>query len=87
MNIAEVEILNINLKLILLTSNSAIMKKTICLIALAAIGFGSIYAYGAPVVKATVQQDTMKKKRTKPVRRDTIRKKDTMFKRKKDTVK
>ncbi|MDB5124898.1 MAG: hypothetical protein JWP94_3027 [Mucilaginibacter sp.] len=82
MNIAEVEILNINLKLILLTSNSAIMKKTICLIALAAIGFGSIYAYGAPVVKAAVQQDTTKKKRTRPTKRDTTRKRDTMTTRK-----
>ncbi|HWZ16473.1 MAG TPA: hypothetical protein VNW95_14635 [Mucilaginibacter sp.] len=63
------------------------MKKAICMIALAAISLGSIYAYGVPAIKASAQQDTMKKKRTKPVRRDTIRKKDTMFKRKKDTVK
>ncbi len=57
------------------------------MIVLAAISFGTIYAYGVPAVKGTVQQDTTKKKRTRPTKRDTMRKRDTMVKRKKDTLK
>ena len=55
------------------------MKKLLCMIALAAISFGSVYAYG-PVrtVKASMQTDTTKKKKTKPMKKDsTKKKKDT----------
>ena len=52
------------------------MKKVFCMIALAAISFGSVYAHGmATPVKAIVQTDTTKHK--KPMKKDTIRKKDS----------
>ena len=55
------------------------MKKLLCMIALAAISFGSVYAYGsATTVKATMQTDTTKKKKGKPMKKDTTRKKDTV---------
>ena len=47
------------------------------MIALAAISFGSVYAYGAsPTVKTSMQSDTTKKKK-KPMKKDSTRKKDT----------
>jgi hypothetical protein len=53
------------------------MKKLFCMIALAAISFGSVYAHGtAGAVKTSMQSDTSKKK--KPMRNDsTKKKKDT----------
>jgi len=49
------------------------MKKLFCMIALAAISFGSVYAYGpANTVKAKIQADTTKKE--KPVKKDTTKK-------------
>ncbi len=49
------------------------------MIALAAISFGSVYAYGTPsTVKASMQTDTTKKKKAKPAKKDTTRKKDTV---------
>lgn len=49
------------------------MKKVLCMIALAAISFGSVYAYGpATTVKAKIQADTTKKE--KPVKKDTTKK-------------
>jgi len=52
------------------------MKKLFCMIALAAITFGSAYAYGPkPTVKASMQTDTTKKKKAK--RDSTKKKKDT----------
>lgn len=59
------------------------MKKALCMIALAAISFGSVFAHGAPVVnpvKGVMQSDTAKKKKMKPrkMKKDTIMKKDTM---------
>jgi len=54
------------------------MKKTICMIALAAISFGSVYAHGTTgTVKSSMQTDTTKKKKTKPMKKDSTRKKDT----------
>lgn len=44
------------------------------MIALAAISFGSVYAMPHNV-KSVMQTDTTKKKKTKPVKRDTITKK------------
>jgi len=52
------------------------MKKLISMVALAAISFGSVYAHSIPV-KASMQQDTTKKKKTKPMKRDSTKKKDT----------
>jgi|HubBroStandDraft_5_1064220.scaffolds.fasta_scaffold3306338_1 hypothetical protein len=54
------------------------MKKLFCMIALAAISLGSIYAHGAPATtrtKTAMQTDTVKKKRAK--RDSTKKKKDT----------
>ncbi len=49
------------------------------MIALAAISFGSVYAYGtAGTVKASMQTDTTKKKKMIPMIKDTPRKKDTV---------
>jgi hypothetical protein len=60
------------------------MKKTICMIAVAAISFGSVNAFAATPVQT--QQDTTmktKKKQTKKMKhkkvmKDTTMKKDTM---------
>ena len=53
------------------------MKKLFCMIALAAISFGSVYAY-SPVTtgRHVMQNDTTKKKKTK---RDSTKKKDSTF--------
>jgi hypothetical protein len=53
------------------------MKKLFCMIALAAISFGSVFAHSAPTtrVKAAMQMDTTKKKKAK--RDSTKKKKDT----------
>ena len=57
------------------------MKKALCLIALAAISFSSVFAHGTLVrpSKGIMQTDTTKKK-TKPkkMKKDTTMKKDTM---------
>lgn len=56
------------------------MKKVCCMLALAAICFGSIYAHGTPatVKTNTVQQDTTKKKvKTKNGKTKIKVKKDT----------
>jgi len=62
------------------------MKKALCMIALAAISFSSVFAHGTLVrpSKGIMQTDTTKKK-TKPkkMKKDTIMKKDTMKMRKK----
>jgi hypothetical protein len=63
------------------------MKKALCLIALAAISFGSVFAHGTVVVKTangtTMQTDTTKKKwKHKKAKKDTTMKKDTMKMRK-----
>jgi len=50
------------------------MKKLISMIALAAISFGSVYAH-ATVSKANVMQTDTSKKKTKPMKKDTIIKK------------
>jgi hypothetical protein len=41
------------------------MKKALCIIALTAISFGSVFAYGVPVktVHSTMQTDTTKSKK------------------------
>jgi len=53
------------------------MKKIISMIALAAISFGSVYAMPHNV-NPTMQQDTSKKKKTKPMKKDsTSKKKDS----------
>ncbi|SDE15178.1 hypothetical protein SAMN05216464_104143 [Mucilaginibacter pineti] len=57
------------------------MKKALCMIALAAISFGSVFAHGT-VVKTgheTAQTDTTKKKmkKMKKMKKDTTMKKDT----------
>lgn len=50
------------------------MKKLFCMIALAAISFGSVYAHGMETtVKAKMQTDTTKK--NKPTKKDTTTKK------------
>jgi hypothetical protein len=61
------------------------MKKTICMIAVAAISFGSVNAYAAMPVQT--QQDTsktkkkpMKKMKGKKMSKDTSMKKDTAMK-------
>lgn len=61
------------------------MKKTICMIAVAAISFGSVSAFAATPVQT--QQDTTKKKETKKkmkkhkkMMKDTTMKKDTAMK-------
>lgn len=57
------------------------MKKALCMIALAAISFGSVFAHGTVVTpaKGIMQTDTTKKKtkKEKKMKRDTT-KKDTM---------
>lgn len=54
------------------------MKKLLCVIALAAISFGSVYAHAtASTVKNSMQTDTTKKKKMK-TKKDTSRKKDTV---------
>jgi hypothetical protein len=62
------------------------MKKTICMIAVAAISFGSVNAFAATPVQ-TQQQDTTKKekddtkkKKHKKMMKDTTMKKDTAMK-------
>ena len=53
------------------------MKKLFCMIVLAAISFGSVYAHGTVrTVKNSMQTDTTKKKK-KPMKKDSTRKKDT----------
>ncbi|MGY4537438.1 hypothetical protein ACVW0P_001857 [Mucilaginibacter sp. UYNi724] len=60
------------------------MKKTICMIAVAAITFGSVEAFAATPLQA--QQDTTKKKpmkkkmKSKKMMKDTMMKKDTAMK-------
>ncbi|WPU94155.1 hypothetical protein SNE25_01280 [Mucilaginibacter sabulilitoris] len=58
------------------------MKKVLCMVALAAISFGSVFAHGTVVVKAdhgSMQTDTTKKKeKHKKMKKDTSMKKDTM---------
>ncbi|BAU52024.1 hypothetical protein [Mucilaginibacter gotjawali] len=52
------------------------MKKLFCMVALAAISFGSVYAHSAVTTNRHVMQnDTTKKKKTK--RDSTKRKKDS----------
>jgi uncharacterized protein YcnI len=48
------------------------MKKMICMVALAAISFGTVFAHGpiAPA-KAGIAQDTVKKKMKVKVKKDT----------------
>ncbi|MBB6108411.1 hypothetical protein [Mucilaginibacter lappiensis] len=56
------------------------MKKALCIIALTAISFGSVFAYGVPVktVHSTMQTDTTKKKmKHKKMKKDGKMKKDT----------
>jgi hypothetical protein len=61
------------------------MKKTICMIAVAAISFGSVNAFAETPVQ-TQQQDTSKmkkkpmKKKHKKMMKDTTMKKDTAMK-------
>jgi hypothetical protein len=57
------------------------MKKALCMIALAAISFGSVFAHGTVVTptRGVMQTDTTKKKtKTKKMKKDTTMKKDTM---------
>ncbi len=55
------------------------MKKTICMIAVAAISFGSVNAFAA--TPAQIQQDTTKKKTIKKkMMKDTMMNKDTAMK-------
>jgi hypothetical protein len=53
------------------------MKKALCMIALAAISFGSVFAYGAPVKSSngTMQTDTTKVKVKKKNGKTKIKKK------------
>jgi anionic cell wall polymer biosynthesis LytR-Cps2A-Psr (LCP) family protein len=52
------------------------MKKVITMIALAAISFGSVYAHTTvSTVKSIMQNDTTKKKKTKPMKKDSTNKK------------
>ena len=54
------------------------MKKLICMVALGAITFGSVYAHSpSNTVKSSMQTDTTKKKKTKPMKKDSTKKKDT----------
>ena len=56
------------------------MKKALCIIALTAISFGSVFAYGVPVktVHSTMQTDTTKsKKKWKNKKKKDSTKKDT----------
>ena len=54
------------------------MKKLFCMIALAAVSFGSVYAHGTMrAVKNSMQTDTTKKKKMK-TKKDTTRRKDTV---------
>lgn len=56
------------------------MKKLLCMVALTAICFGSVYAYGTEKTgKTSMQTDTTKKKKTKPMKKDTTKKRDTMM--------
>ncbi|HZY36882.1 MAG TPA: hypothetical protein VFE53_09555 [Mucilaginibacter sp.] len=52
------------------------MKRLFCMIALAAISFGSVYAHSSTRVKASTQVDTTKKKKAK--KDSTKKKKDTL---------
>lgn len=58
------------------------MKKALCMIALAAVSFGSVFAFaGEATVKTThgtMQTDTTKKKMKKKMKKDSTMKKDTM---------
>jgi pentapeptide MXKDX repeat protein len=59
------------------------MKKALCMIALAAVSFGSVFAFaGNATVKTThgiMQTDTTKKKmKKKKMKKDSTMKKDTM---------
>ena len=56
------------------------MKKLVCMIALAAISFGSVFANDIAPVKATTQDTVMKKKikTKKKVKKDSTMKKDTI---------
>lgn len=55
------------------------MKKLISMIVLGAISFGSVYAIAAPRTANVIQTDTTKKKKMKPMKKDTTtKKKDTM---------
>ena len=58
------------------------MKKTICMIAVAAISFGSVNAFASTPMQT--QQDTSKTKKkpmkTKKMKKDTSTKKDTSMK-------
>jgi hypothetical protein len=59
------------------------MKKLFCMIALAAITFGSVYAHGtATTVKASMQIDTTKKGK-KPMKKDSTKKDTTHVKQRK----
>lgn len=52
------------------------MKKVCCIIALAAISFGSVFAHPAPSsVKTKMVQDTIKKIKKKPGKATKIKKK------------
>jgi len=51
------------------------MKKLIAMIALAAIGFGSVYAHSAVGAVKTMQTDTTKKKMK--TKKDSTKKKDS----------
>jgi hypothetical protein len=51
------------------------MKKLISMIALAAISFGSVYAHATVSKTNTMQTDTSKKKKTKPMKKDSTGKK------------
>ncbi|MDB5149032.1 MAG: hypothetical protein JWQ57_3052 [Mucilaginibacter sp.] len=57
------------------------MKKALCMIAIAAISFSSVFAHGTLVSpsKGIMQTDTTKKKtKTKKMKKDTTMKKDTI---------
>ena len=51
------------------------MKKLISMIALAAISFGSVYAHATVSNVKTMQTDTSKKKKSTPMKKDTVGKK------------
>jgi uncharacterized GH25 family protein len=56
------------------------MKKALCMIALAAISFGSVFAHEAPVKSSngTMQTDTMKMKKKKMKKMKKMKKDTTM---------
>lgn len=62
------------------------MKKTICMIAVAAISFGSVNAFAETPVQTqqdttkTKKKDTKKKMKHKKMMKDTTMKKDTAMK-------